>query len=114
MPGGLEVATVHGVVRNRHHLVDLLQAQGPHRLTSVRLVADGRADLGDLEHFPGHSSHTPCPARARSIAAGATSSIDRPRRAAISSGRCRPLSASMVAWTMLIGLSEPSDLDNTS
>src|SRR4051794_13311944 len=112
MPGGLEVATVHGVVRNRHHLVDHLQTQGPHRLTGVRLVADRRADLGDAQLL-GHGQ-TPCPARARSMAAGATSSMGRPRRAAISSGRIRPLSAATVAWTMLIGLSEPSDLDSTS
>ena len=44
------------------------------------------------------------------MAAGATSSTGRPRRAAISSGRTRPLSAATVACTMLIGLDEPRRL----
>src|SRR5689334_7227745 len=48
------------------------------------------------------------------MAAGATSSIGRPRLAAISSGRFRLLSAATVACTTLIGLDEPSDRDSTS
>src|SRR4051795_7313068 len=48
------------------------------------------------------------------MAAGATSSRGRPRRAAISSGRTRSFSACMVAWTMLIGLEDPRLLDSTS
>src|SRR5215467_6075287 len=48
------------------------------------------------------------------MAAGATSSIGRPRRAAISSGRFSPLSAATVACTTLIALEEPSDRDSTS
>src|SRR5699024_2984149 len=58
--------------------------------------------------------YAPCPARARSIPAGATSSIGRPRRAATSSGRCRPLSAATVACTTLMALSDPSDLHRMS
>src|SRR6476469_9718952 len=42
------------------------------------------------------------------------SSSGRPRRAATSSGRTRPFSAATVACTILIGLSEPRDFDNTS
>src|SRR5580698_4874427 len=48
------------------------------------------------------------------MAAGATSSIGRPRLAAISSGRLRLLSAATVACTTLIGFDEPSDRDSTS
>ena len=48
------------------------------------------------------------------MAAGATSSIGRPRLAAISSGRLRPFSAATVACTTLIGLEEPRDRDSTS
>ena len=48
------------------------------------------------------------------MAAGATSSIGRPRLAAISSGRFRLFSAATVACTTLIGLDEPSERDSTS
>src|SRR3954453_3371254 len=48
------------------------------------------------------------------MAAGATSSRGRPRRAAISSGRTRSFSACMVACTMLIGFDEPRLLESTS
>src|SRR6185369_11606604 len=48
------------------------------------------------------------------MAAGATSSRGRPRRAAISSGRTRSFSACMVACTMLIGFEEPRLLESTS
>ena len=48
------------------------------------------------------------------MAAGATSSIGSPRRAAISSGRFRLFSAATVACTTLIGFDEPSERDSTS
>ena len=47
-------------------------------------------------------------ARARSMAAGATCSSVRPRRAAISSGRTRPWSAATVA--ALQGLVRPEEI----
>src|SRR5215472_7037108 len=53
-------------------------------------------------------------ARAFSMAAGATCSIGRPLRAAISSGRFRLLSARTVACTTLIVFDDPRDLDSTS
>src|SRR3984885_2714436 len=62
-------------------------------------------------------AYAPAPAaaaRARSMAAGATSSIGRPRLAAISSGRFRLFRATTVACTTLIGLDEPSERDSTS
>src|SRR5690349_5069907 len=48
------------------------------------------------------------------MAAGATSSIGSPRRAAISSGRLSPLRAATVACTTLIAFEEPRDRDSTS
>src|SRR5699024_10499453 len=90
---------------------DPLEPEGAQAVTLVLLGSDRAADLGDFELC---HRHAPCPARARSIAAGATSSIGRPRDAATSSGRRRPLSAATVACTTLIALSLPSDLDRTS
>ena len=56
----------------------------------------------------------PCPAAGRSMRAGATSSIGRPRRAATASGTCSPFSAATVACTMLIAFWLPSDFDRMS
>src|SRR3954468_22017521 len=95
-----------------HGVVDPLQAERPERVPVVLLRADLRAGLRDLQ--TGHVSQLPTPARARRRAAGATSSSGSPRRAATSSGRTSPFRAATVAWTMLIGLSEPSDLLSTS
>src|SRR3954452_20603268 len=114
----------HQVCDGRHHAADLravllddgvvhpLQAQGAQRLLLVALIADARLRLGDLQAC--HEDQPPCPARARSMPAGATSSSGRPRRAATSSGRTSSFSAATVACTMLIGLSEPRDLESTS
>src|SRR5690242_7770686 len=88
-----------------------LQAQRAQGVALVLLAADLRTDLCDLQ--VSHQALTPA-ARARSRAAGATSSIDSPRRAATSSGRSSPRSAATVACTTLIALSEPSDLLSTS
>src|SRR5919107_517973 len=93
------------------HVVDPLETKRTQRVTVVLLAADVGLDLRDLEL---RHDYAPAPARARSRAAGATSSSGRPRRAAISSGRCRPFRASTVACTMLIALSEPSDFDRMS
>ncbi len=48
------------------------------------------------------------------IAAGATSSSGRPRRAAIAVGFSSIFNAAAVAWTILIGLPDPKDFVNTS
>ncbi len=90
---------------------DPAKPKSPQGLPLIARPTDFGANLGDLQT----SHHTPTPAaRARSIAGGATSSIGRPRRAAISSGRMRPRSAETVACTMLMGFDEPSDFDRTS
>src|SRR5699024_6852314 len=96
-------------------VADPLQAQAAHRLTVHVLGTDGRPHLGHLQ--TGH--HAPAfwaraAARTRSMSAGATSSTALPRRAATASGCSRPLRAATVACTMLIALSEPSDLLSTS
>src|SRR5690606_11477998 len=91
-------------------VADPLQTQRAQGLSLVLLAADQGARLGHLE--PCHQA--PAPARARSMAAGATCSSGSPRRAATDSGRSSPFSAATVACTMLIGLSEPSDLLSTS
>src|SRR5260370_38076728 len=93
-------------------VVDPLEAERPEGVPVVLLRADLRTGLGDLQ--TGHVSQLPTPARARRRAAGATSSSGSPRRAATSSGRMRPFRAATVAWTMWIGLSEPSDFVSTS
>src|SRR4051812_42837118 len=92
-------------------VVHPLEPQRAQSLALVALVADARLRLGDLEL--GHAAPAPR-ARARSRPAGAMSSSGRPRRAPASPGRKRWRSASTVACTMLIGLSEPSDFDSTS
>src|SRR5215218_7991135 len=93
------------------HVAEPLEAQAAQRVALVLLAADLRADLTDLESL---AHQAPVPARARSSEAGATSSRGRPRRAATASGRSSPCSAATVACTMLMGLDEPSDFDNTS
>src|SRR5690606_9015219 len=91
-------------------VADPLQTQRTQGLAVHALAADTRLDLGHLEL--GHE--VPASARALSIAAGAISSRVLPRRAATDSGRSRSFRACTVAWTMLIALSEPSDLLSTS
>ncbi|ALM41032.1 hypothetical protein SFR_4417 [Streptomyces sp. FR-008] len=107
---GVHHAAELGAVLLDNHVVDLLEAERTQGVAVVLLAADVRLLLRDLElrHY------APAPARARSRAAGATSSRGRPRRAAISSGRWRPLRAATVACTMLIALSEPRDFDRMS
>src|SRR5690606_20735888 len=94
-----------------HLVVQALQTKGPQGVPLVLLTADRRPDLADLEPA-GHQALTS--ARARSILAGATCSTGRPRRAATCSGDSSIFSAATVAWTTLIGLDEPNDLDRTS
>src|SRR5699024_5909223 len=89
-----------------HHVVDPLETQRAQGLALILLAADLRLQLRDLELR--HQEFAP--SFARRSAAGATSSTGRPRRAATSSGRSRPLSAAIVACTMLIAFEEPSDL----
>src|SRR5215472_709619 len=108
-------------VRLHDDVADPPQTQRAQRLPLHPGAADLRLDLGNpqLAHV---CSPAPAPAaavaaaaaRALSMAAGATCSIGRPRRAAISSGRFRLFSAATVAWITLIGLDEPRDRDSTS
>src|SRR5690349_16838633 len=108
---GVDHAPDLGAVLLDDRVVHPLQAERTQRLALVLLVADAGLDLGDLQT---RHRQLAFPARARSRPAGATSSRGRPRRAATSSGRTSCFSASTVACTMLIGLSDPSDLDRTS
>src|SRR5699024_4908207 len=98
-------------VRTDHGLTDLAQPEGPHGLALGVGGSDGALDLGHLDVC---HHQAPCPARARSIAAGATSSICLPRAAATSSGRLSDLRPATVACTTLMALSLPSDLDRMS
>src|SRR6478672_6214129 len=100
-----------GAVLLDHHVVQPLEPERAQRLALAARAADARALLGDLE--PAHQDAPPA-ARARSRCGGTTSSSGRPRRLATDSGRSRERSASTVAWTMLIALSDPSDLLSTS
>src|SRR5271166_1868882 len=88
--------------------LDLCDLQLCHRLAPPQLVVSAAA--GTPAPLPAAAAA----ARALSMAAGATCSIGRPRRAAISSGRFRLFSARTVACTTLIGFDEPRDLDRTS
>src|SRR5664280_9437 len=99
-------------------IADPLQAERTKSLAVILLAADLTTGLGHLQpchHAPALAALAATPAASeRSIAAGATSSRDLPRRAATASGRSSIRRASTVAWTMLIALSEPRDLDRTS
>src|SRR5690606_2388644 len=100
-----------GTVLLHNDVTDTLEAERAQSLAVLGLGADAGLLLSDLEAR--HQCATPA-ALARSIAAGATSSTALPRRAATASGCSSRFSASTVAWTMLIALEEPSDLDSTS
>src|SRR3954469_4695134 len=86
-PADLRAVLLH------HDVAHPLETERAQRLALAAGAADRRAALGDLQA----RHQTVVPARARSMAAGATSSMGRPRRAAISSGRCRSRSAATVA-----------------
>src|SRR5215211_7103249 len=117
-PAGLRV------VLTDHRLTDPSQPQRAQTLLLLPARTNGAAHLGDLQlrHRYAVPSRAAASAalsaarslRARSMPAGATSSIGRPRRAATSSGRCSNLSAATVACTTLIALSLPSDLAKMS
>src|SRR5690606_2861352 len=99
-----------GTVLTDHRVTDALETEGAKRVLLVLLAAHSGLRLGDLEF--GHQLATSL--RARSIAAGATSSTGSPRRSATASGSSSCLSASTVACTTLIAFAEPRDLDSTS
>src|SRR5256714_3566411 len=107
---GLDHAPDLGTVLLDHHVVDPLEAERAQRLPLVLLRPDLGSDLGDLQ--PCH--YAPTPARAASMAAGATSSTGRPRRAATASGDSSFFRAATVACTMLIAFDEPRLFDSTS
>src|SRR4051812_50273 len=115
VPHRVDHAAHHRAVLADHLLADLAQAERAQRVFLVLLAADRGSDLGDAQR-----AHDQAPdpaaarARARSMAGGATSSSGSPRRAATASGRSSRRSASTVACTMLIELSEPKDLDRMS
>src|SRR5579859_4584912 len=103
------------------HVTDPLQPERAQRGPLAGGAADPRLGLGYFQlchrSAPGQllpDAAAAAAARARSMAAGATSSIGSPRRAAISSGRLSPLSAATVACTTLSALDEPRDRDSTS
>src|ERR1700758_1932438 len=119
-PAGLRVVVADDRVAN---------PSKPQRAQALPLLpagTDGAAHLGDLQlchryAVPSRAAFAVFAAascslsrRARSMPAGATSSIGSPRRAATSSGRCKSLSAATVACTTLIALSLPSDLARMS
>src|SRR3954451_9135797 len=91
-------------------LADAAQAQRPQRVALLAVGAVGRLDLGDDQAHAGTSSS----AAAFSPPSPSTRSTDRPRRVATSSGRRRPWSPAIVAFTRLIGFWVPSDLDRMS
>src|SRR4051812_49326376 len=100
-----------GTVLLPPHMFDPLRPERPRGAPLVLLPADPGPDLGALQAC--HQC-TAASARAASMAAGATSSTGRPRRAATFSGDSRPFSAATVACTMLIGLDDPRLLLSTS
>src|SRR5208282_5752087 len=120
---GLDHAAELRPVRLHDHVADPAQAQRAQRLPLHPRAADPRLGLGDSQlchdcsrspAAAGPAAAVTAAARALSMAAGATCSIGRPRRAAISSGRFRLFSAATVAWITLIGFDEPRDRDSTS
>src|SRR5256885_3442 len=116
----LDHAPELGPVSLDDDVADPLQPERAQRGPLLGGATDPRPGLGYLQlcHRPAPGQPLPAAAaaaaRARSIAAGATSSIGSPRRAAISSGRLRLFSAATVACTTLIGFDDPSDRESTS
>src|SRR5690349_21297628 len=119
---GLDQTPGLSVVLTDDGLADLPQPERPQAFALLPACADGPAHLGDLQfsHDYADPSRAALAAsaslsrRARSMPAGATSSMVRPRRAATSSGRWICFSAATVACTTLIALSLPSDLARMS
>src|SRR6185295_6182612 len=119
---GLDQTARLRVVLTDDGLADLAQPQRPQGLACLPARTDGAAHLGDLHFCHGYAdpsraadaASASASRRARSMPAGATSSMGRPRRAATSSGRCSSFSAATVACTTLIALSLASDLARTS
>src|SRR3954453_15990256 len=89
MPDRLEHATDLGAVLLDDHVADALETKRAEGVPLVLLAADRRTLLLDLEP----RRHDDTSARAFSSAAGATSSTDRPRRAATASGSSSERSA---------------------
>src|SRR5699024_7691083 len=101
-----------------HGVTDALEAEAAQGGSLGLAAADLGSGLGhlDLHQAPTLSARAAArpSACARRSGAGATSSTERPRRAATASGSSSCLSASTVARTMLIWFVEPSDLESTS
>src|SRR3954452_22631256 len=114
-------------IGQRVAVTDLAQPERAHGAARLRLVGDGRADLGDRDGLVarifllgGHQCESPaaiCFLRslyALSMPLGTNSSAAKPRRRATSSGRCNDCSPWMVALATLMAFDDPSDLHSTS
>src|SRR5918999_2591921 len=96
-------------------LADAAQAERAQRVALAAVGAVGRLDLRDHERHAGASTgadSTTSPPF--SPPRPSTRSTDRPRSAAISSGRRRSWRPATVAFTRLIGFCVPSDLERMS
>src|SRR5512132_404961 len=102
-------ANLRPIVANRL-VADPLQTQGPQRVPLVLLAPNRAPHLANLQLC--HDE--PAVSRARSSAAGATSSTALPRRLATDSGCSRLCSAATVACTTLMAFVEPSGFASTS
>src|SRR5262245_1224446 len=108
-----------GPVRQRVRLADAAETECPQRAAVLRLGADARLHLRDLQTAHHATSFGMCGPRwvswyARHSAGGMISSGDRPRSLATSSGRRSACSPATVARATLMWLDEPSDLQSTS
>src|SRR4051794_19658978 len=137
--GAMSVTSVHFLDRHQmvdgpDHAADLRrvlfydsaaaspQAERPQRCALLGQPADLRTNLRDLEpshHAPGPvvgaaAAGSRAAARARSIAAGATSSSGRAPRGGNSSRRVSGRSAGTLGWPVVVGVEEARDLDPTA
>src|SRR4051794_41952087 len=103
VPDRLQHATDLGTVLLDDDVADALEAKRPEGVPLVLLAADRRPLLLDLEA----RHHCATSARARSSAAGATSSTGRPRRAATASRSPRESSAPPGACPALVWVDRP-------
>src|SRR3954463_9724869 len=96
-------------------LADAAQAERAQRVALLAVGAVGGLDLPDHEaHAVTSSSGAIVSAPPFSPPRPSTRSTDRPRSVATSSGRRRPWRPAIVAFTRLIGVWVPSDLERMS
>src|ERR687885_73734 len=94
-------------------LADAAQAERAQRVALLAVGPVGRLDLLDDQAHASTGSSTVVVAPF-SPPRPSTRSTDRPRSVATSSGRRRPCSPAIVAFTRLIGFCVPSDLERMS